>query len=129
MNTNASAKAIISVLLVDDSAAMREMVWFTLKTAGFDVFQATDGVEALAFAKSNAPVSLVITDINMPNMDGLTLIRELRALQSYRFVPILTLTTEESTEKKQLGKAAGATGWIVKPFDPEILLQTIGRVL
>jgi two-component system chemotaxis response regulator CheY len=127
MSVNSKTK--ISVLLVDDSAAMREMVWFTLKTAGFEVFQATDGAEALSFAKNNAPVSLVITDINMPNMDGLTLIRELRGLQAYRFVPILTLTTEESMEKKQLGKAAGATGWIVKPFDPEILLQTIGRVL
>jgi len=124
-----SSNAKVRVLLVDDSAAMREMVTFTLKGAGYEVFQATDGVEALAFVNGNPVVNLVITDINMPNMDGLTLIRELRALPAYRFVPVLTLTTEDSADKKQLGKAAGATGWIVKPFDPDILLQTVRRVL
>lgn len=116
------------MLLVDDSASMREMVSFTLKGAGYDVFKATDGVEALDFAKDN-DVDLVITDINMPNMDGFTLIKELRKLPSYKFTPILTLTTEDSSEKKQLGKVAGATGWIVKPFDPDNLLQTVKRVL
>ena len=124
-----SSNAKVRVLLVDDSAAMREMVTFTLKGAGYDVFQATDGVEALAFVNGNPVVNLVITDINMPNMDGLTLIRELRGLPAYRFIPILTLTTEDSADKKQLGKAAGSTGWIVKPFDPDILLQTVRRVL
>ncbi|OGT79200.1 MAG: Fis family transcriptional regulator [Gammaproteobacteria bacterium RIFCSPLOWO2_02_FULL_61_13] len=124
-----SSTAKVRVLLVDDSAAMREMVAFTLKGASYEVFQATDGVEALAFVNGNPVVNLVITDINMPNMDGLTLIRELRGLPAYRFVPILTLTTEDSADKKQLGKAAGATGWIVKPFDPDILLQTVRRVL
>ncbi len=123
------SNAKVRVLLVDDSAAMREMVAFTLKGAGYEVFQATDGVEAVAFVNANPVVNLVITDINMPNMDGLTLIRELRGLPAYRFVPILTLTTEDSADKKQLGKAAGATGWIVKPFDPDILLQTVRRVL
>ncbi len=124
-----SSNAKVRVLLVDDSAAMREMVAFTLKGAGYEVFQATDGVEALAFVNGNPVVNLVITDINMPNMDGLTLIRELRGLPAYRFIPILTLTTEDSADKKQLGRAAGATGWIVKPFDPDILLQTVRRVL
>ncbi len=118
----------IKMLLVDDSASMREMVSFTLKGAGYEVFKATDGVEALDFAKAN-DVDLVITDINMPNMDGFTLIKELRKLPSYKFTPILTLTTEDSSEKKQLGKVAGATGWIVKPFDPDNLLQTVKRVL
>jgi len=124
-----SSNAKVRVLLVDDSAAMREMVAFTLKGAGYEVLQATDGVEALAFVNGNPVVNLVITDINMPNMDGLTLIRELRGLPAYKFIPILTLTTEDSADKKQQGKAAGATGWIVKPFDPDILLQTVRRVL
>ena len=107
---------------------MREMVSFTLKGAGYEVFKATDGVEALDFARANT-VDLVITDINMPNMDGFTLIKELRKLSSYKFTPILTLTTEDSSEKKHMGKIAGATGWIVKPFDPDNLLQTVRRVL
>ncbi len=116
------------MLLADDSTSMREMVSFTLKGAGYEVFNATDGVEALAFARAN-DVDLVITDINMPNMDGFTLIKELRKLPSYKFTPILTLTTEDSSEKKNMGKVAGATGWIVKPFDPDSLLQTVRRVL
>jgi len=113
---------------VDDSVSMREMVGFTLKGAGYAVSQAEDGVDALKFAQGNT-VDLVITDINMPNMDGITLIKELRALPAYKFIPILTLTTENSAEKKQLGKIAGATGWIVKPFDPEHLLSTVKRVV
>jgi len=116
------------ILLVDDSVSMREMVGFTLKGAGYAVSQAEDGVDALKFAQGNT-VDLVITDINMPNMDGITLIKELRALPAYKFIPILTLTTENSAEKKQLGKIAGATGWIVKPFDPEHLLSTVKRVV
>ena len=116
------------ILLVDDSVSMREMVGYTLKGASYEVTQAEDGVEALKFAQGNT-VELVITDINMPNMDGITLIKELRALPAYKFIPILTLTTENSAEKKQMGKIAGATGWIVKPFDPEHLLATVKRVL
>lgn len=128
MESGAADKKKIKILLVDDSASMREMVSFTLKSGGYEVSQATDGVEALAFARAHQ-VNLVITDINMPNMDGFTLIRELRKLAGYKFVPILTLTTEDSADKKQQGQQAGATGWIVKPFDPEHLLQTVKRVL
>ncbi len=117
-----------SILAVDDSASMRQMVAFTLKGAGYDVTEAADGVEALSAAKTNK-FSLVITDINMPNMDGISLTKELRTLPDYKFIPILTLTTESTPEKKQEGKAAGATGWIVKPFDPEQLLATIKKVL
>lgn len=117
-----------SILVVDDSASIREMVSFTLKSAGYEVVTASDGVEALEFAQGKA-VKLVVTDINMPNMDGITLIKELRKLDSYQFVPILTLTTESGDDKKRQGKEAGATGWIVKPFDPDSLLKTIRKVM
>ncbi|HPE81365.1 MAG: response regulator [Sedimenticolaceae bacterium] len=117
-----------SILAVDDSASMRQMVSFTLKGAGYDVVEAADGVEALKIARTRS-VNLVITDVNMPNMDGISLIRELRALPSYKFTPLLMLTTESSADKKQQGKSAGATGWIVKPFNPEQLLNTVKKVL
>jgi two-component system chemotaxis response regulator CheY len=117
-----------SILLVDDSASMREMVSFTLREAGHDVSEAEDGVLALDFA-NNGAVNLVITDVNMPNMDGITLTAELRKLPDYKFIPILILTTETGTVKKEQGKVAGATGWIEKPFDPDNLLTTVNRVL
>ncbi len=117
------------ILAVDDSASMRQMVSFTLKGAGHDVYEASDGVEALKMANSQSGVDLVISDINMPNMDGISLIKELRALPDYKFTPILMLTTESGSDKKSEGKAAGATGWIVKPFNPDQLLATIGKVI
>lgn len=116
------------ILVVDDSASMRQMVEFTLKEAGHQVMVAEDGQVALSLAR-DAPADLVITDVNMPNMDGITLIKELRMLPAYKFTPILTLTTESTTEKKMEGKGAGATGWIVKPFNPEKLLATVNKVL
>ena len=116
------------ILAVDDSASMRQMVAFTLKSAGFDVTDASDGVEALQIAKGQS-FDVVITDVNMPNMDGITLCRELRALPSFKFTPILMLTTESSAEKKQAGRGAGATGWIVKPFNPDQLLATVNKVI
>jgi len=116
------------ILTVDDSASMRQMVRFTLQGAGYEVVQAVDGVEALEYAKSNT-AALVITDVNMPRMDGLTLVRELRNLPNYKFVPLLVLTTESSPDVKTLGRQAGATGWIVKPFTPEQLLATVTRVM
>lgn len=117
------------ILAVDDSASMRQMVSFTLKGAGHDVCEACDGVEALKTAHSNNDFDLVISDINMPNMDGISLIKELRTITSYKFTPILMLTTESGGDKKSEGKAAGATGWIVKPFNPDQLLATIEKVL
>jgi two-component system, chemotaxis family, chemotaxis protein CheY len=117
------------ILAVDDSPAMRQMVSVTLRSAGHDVTEAVDGVAALNIAQKQPPMDLVITDVNMPNMDGITLVRELRQLSHYRGVPLLVLTTEASTQKKQEGKAAGATGWIVKPFNPERLLATVARVV
>ena len=117
-----------TILAVDDSASMRQMVAFTLKGAGHDVVEAADGVDALSKAKTRK-FDLVISDVNMPNMDGITLIRELRSLPAFRFTPILMLTTENTADKKQEGKSAGATGWIVKPFNPDQLLATIRKVL
>ena len=117
-----------TIMSVDDSASMRQMVTFTLKGAGYDVVEADDGVKALDVARSKK-VDLVVTDINMSNMDGITLIRQLRSLPSYQFTPILMLTTESGDGKKQEGKAAGATGWLVKPFNPDQLLATIKKVL
>lgn len=117
-----------TIMAVDDSASMRRMVAFTLKGAGHEVIEAEDGVEAFSAAK-NQKVDLVVTDVNMPNMDGITLVKELRTLPTYRFTPILVLTTESSDAKKQEGRVAGATGWIVKPFSPDQLIATIRKVL
>jgi two-component system chemotaxis response regulator CheY len=114
-------------LTVDDSKTMREMVSFTLKNAGFEVIEAEDGKIALDVL-GNQPVDLIITDINMPNMDGIALIKALRAKDAYKFTPILTLTTESDASKKNEGKEAGATGWIVKPFNPEKLIQVVNKV-
>ena len=107
---------------------MRNMIAFTLKATGHEVLQAPDGVEALKVLKSR-PVQLIITDVNMPNMDGITLIRHLRSLPGYQSTPVLLLTTESAPEKKAAGKAAGATGWIVKPFQQEQLLAVVAKVL
>jgi two-component system, chemotaxis family, chemotaxis protein CheY len=117
-----------TILTVDDSASMRQMVLVILQGAGYEVVQACDGVEALELARQSA-ADLVLTDVHMPRMDGITLVRELRTLMNYKFVPMLILTTESSQEKKTDGKRAGATGWIVKPFNPPQLLATVARVL
>jgi len=117
-----------SILAVDDSASMRQMVSFTLKGAGYNVIEAADGQEAFDKAKGQA-IDLVLTDQNMPRMDGITLVKNLRALPSYARTPMLILTTESSDEMKVKGKAAGATGWLVKPFDPNKLLEVIKKVI
>lgn len=117
-----------TVLTVDDSASIRQMVAFTLKGAGYDVVEASDGQEGLDKAKGKS-VNLVLTDQNMPRMDGLTLIRSLRTMPQYAGVPILMLTTESGDVMKSQGKAAGATGWLVKPFDPAKLLEVVKKVI
>jgi two-component system chemotaxis response regulator CheY len=117
-----------TVLTVDDSTSIRQMVSFTLKSAGYEVVEAVDGADGLSKAKSK-PFSLVLTDQNMPKMDGLSLIRERRGLSGYRSVPILMLTTESSDSMKQQGRAAGATGWLVKPFDPQKLIEVVKKVI
>ena len=116
------------ILTVDDSPSMLKMVTVTLTGAGHSVATAADGCEALAVARSET-FDLVVTDVNMPNMDGITLVRELRALPPYRYVPLLILTTEGTAERKDQGRKAGATGWLVKPFNPEKLLAVIAKVL
>jgi len=117
-----------SILAVDDSASIRQMVSFTLKSAGYEVVEAVDGQDALAKAKAKT-MDLVLTDQNMPRMDGLTLVSSLRSLPGYRSVPILILTTESGDAMKSQGRAAGATGWLVKPFDPQRLLEVVKKVL
>ncbi|MCP3851014.1 MAG: response regulator [Gammaproteobacteria bacterium] len=117
-----------TILAVDDSTSMRQMVSFTLKGAGYDVTEAVDGQQALDIAKTRG-FDMVLSDVNMPIMDGIELIKNLRSLPNFKFTPILMLTTEAGTEKKMEGKRAGATGWIVKPFNPEKLLSTVNRVL
>lgn len=115
------------VLIVDDSKTMRDMVSFTLRSAGFDVSEAEDGVKALAVLRASS-FDLTITDLNMPNMDGVTLIRNVRADPRYRSLPILMLTTESDPAKKADGRNAGATGWIVKPFAPDKLVEVVRKV-
>jgi two-component system chemotaxis response regulator CheY len=116
------------ILIVDDAVSMRQMVSFTLKQGGYAVIEAEHGQDALNKLQGN-PVDLVITDLNMPVMDGITLIQNVRKMPSMKSKPILMLTTEGLASKKEQGKAAGATGWIVKPFDPDKLLQTLAKVL
>lgn len=116
------------ILAVDDSGSLRQMVVFSLKAAGYQVVEAVDGQDGLDKAKAGA-YDLILTDQNMPRMDGLTLIRSLRSLPSYQSVPILMLTTEASAEMKAKGRAAGANGWLVKPFDPQRLVEVVKKVI
>jgi two-component system chemotaxis response regulator CheY len=117
-----------TIMTADDSPSMRQMISFTLRGAGFDVVEAVDGQDALT-KLTGAPVSMLITDLNMPNIDGIELIRQVRALPQYKYVPIIMLTTESQDEKKQAGKAAGASGWIVKPFRAEQLVTVAKKFL
>ena len=117
-----------TILAVDASPSIRNMVAFTLKSAGYDVVEAVDGQDGLDKAKAKK-VSLILTDQNMPRMDGLTLVKNLRAMPDYKSAPILILTTESSDDMKAKGRAAGATGWLVKPFDPPKLLEVVKKVI
>ena len=117
-----------AILAVDDSSSLRQMVAFTLKSSGFDVIEAIDGQDAIE-KLGDRRVDLVLTDQNMPRMDGITLVKHLRSLPQFKTTPILILTTESSDEMKQAGRAAGAAGWLVKPFDPRKLVDVIRKVL
>lgn len=118
-----------TVLVVDDSPTMRQMVAFTLTSAGYQVVEAGNGKEAVGKVNGGAKPDLVVTDLNMPEMDGITLIKEIRKMPALKFTPILMLTTEASDDKKKAGQAAGATGWIVKPFNPEQMMAVVKKVL
>ena len=116
------------ILVVDDSTTMRQMVSFTLVDAGHDVVEAEDGNKALSAARGKK-FDLVITDVNMPGMNGIDLVKCLRDIPEFKFTPILVLTTESAQDIKSRGRDAGATGWLVKPFSPEVLLATLKKVL
>jgi two-component system chemotaxis response regulator CheY len=118
-----------TALVVDDSPTMRQMVAFTLTNAGFKVVEAEDGKDAVNKVAAGPKMDIVVTDLNMPEMDGISLIKELRKMAAFKFTPILMLTTESAADKKQAGKEAGATGWIVKPFNPELMLKIIAKLL
>ena len=115
------------VMAVDDSATVRQVLQMTLEGAGYEVIEAVDGKDALA-KLGKTPVDMMVTDLNMPNMDGIELIKNVRLSPGNRFMPIIMLTTESQPEKKQEGKAAGASGWIVKPFKPEQLLAVVRMI-
>lgn len=117
-----------TIMTVDDSASVRQMVSFTLRKAGYDVVEATDGKDGLDKA-GQKKMDLIITDLNMPNMDGIQMIGSLRKVATYSFTPILMLTTESQPEKKDAGRKAGATGWIVKPFNQDQLLAAIQKLM
>jgi two-component system chemotaxis response regulator CheY len=122
-----SSRGTLRILTIDDSKTMRDMLMLTLADAGFDVIQAVDGKEGVDLLERET-VDVVITDINMPRMDGYEVVRQLRARPEHKTTPILVLTTESETEKKNIAREAGATGWLVKPFDPERLVATVRKV-
>jgi two-component system chemotaxis response regulator CheY len=117
-----------TILVVDDSSSMRQVVGMALKQAGHEVIEACDGKDALT-KLAGQRIHLVISDVNMPNMDGITFVREMKKNAAYRFVPVIMLTTEGSDEKKKAGQDAGAKAWVVKPFQPQQLLAAVAKLL
>ena len=115
-------------MIVDDSASIRKVVRLTLESQGFEVLDAADGVEALK-KLNGVKINLLITDVNMPNMDGITLVQEAKKIPAYKFTPMMMLTTEAGDEKKMQGRAAGAKAWLVKPFQPPILLSAVSKLI
>ncbi len=116
------------IMVVDDSASLRQVVGIALKGAGYDVLEACDGKDALA-KLTGQKINLIISDVNMPNMDGITLVKEIKQLAQYKFTPIMMLTTESQDTKKQEGKSAGAKAWVVKPFQPPVLLDAVSKLV
>ena len=117
-----------TILIVDDSSSMRQVVSMALKGGGYDVIEACDGKDALT-KLGGQKIHLVISDVNMPNMDGITFVQELKKIAAYKFMPVIMLTTEGSDEKKKAGQAAGAKAWVVKPFQPQQLLAVVTKLL
>ena len=116
------------IMIVDDSASLRQVVGIALKGAGYDVIEASDGKDALS-KLTGQKVNLIVSDVNMPNMDGITMVQEIKKLPQYKFTPIMMLTTESEPEKKAAGKAAGAKAWLVKPFQPPTLLDAVSKLV
>jgi len=117
-----------SILIVDDAASMRGLVAMTLRNAGYEVIEASDGRDALNKLKS-CRVNLIVTDLNMPNMDGITFIKTVKSMPTYKLIPIIMLTTESQEEKKLEGQKAGAKAWIVKPFKPDTLVNVVKKII
>jgi len=117
-----------NVLIVDDSASLRQVVNIALKGAGYNVIEACDGKDALS-KLNGEKIHLIISDVNMPNMDGITFVKEAKKLPNYKFTPIIMLTTESQEEKKKEGQAAGAKAWIVKPFQPAQMLSAVSKLI
>ncbi len=116
------------ILVVDDSASIRQVVSITLKEAGYDTLEASDGKDALSKLKGQR-VHLMISDVNMPNMDGITFVKEVKLRSEYRFTPVIMLTTESAEEKKRQGQEAGAKAWVVKPFQPQQMLAAVNKLV
>lgn len=116
-----------TIMVVDDSASLRQVVSIALKGAGYDVIEGCDGKDAIA-KMSGKKINLIISDVNMPNMDGITMVREVKKLPDHRFTPIIMLTTESQEDKKREGQAAGAKAWVVKPFKPDQILQAVAKL-
>lgn len=117
-----------TIMIVDDSASLRQVVSIALKGAGYDVVEACDGKDALSKLNGDK-INLIISDVNMPNMDGITFVKEAKKLASYKFTPIIMLTTESQEGKKAEGQAAGAKAWVVKPFKPEQMLNAVSKLV
>ncbi|MBN4079275.1 response regulator [Beggiatoa alba] len=117
-----------TILIVDDSSSVRSVVGIALKGAGYDVIEACDGKDALS-KMTGQKIHLIVSDVNMPNMDGITFVRELKKLPAYKFTPVCMLTTEAEKSKMQEGKAAGAKAWIIKPFQPPKLLDVVSKLV
>ncbi|MFA7240681.1 MAG: response regulator [Sulfuricellaceae bacterium] len=118
-----------TIMIVDDSASLRQIVCIALKGAGYEVLEACDGKDALSKLDANSKVNLIICDVNMPNMDGITFVKHAKAMPNLKFTPIVMLTTEVLETKKQEGQAAGAKAWIVKPFQPVQLLEAVAKLV
>lgn len=117
-----------TILIVDDSASVRQVIGIALRGAGYDVLEGRDGMDALT-RLDGRKIHLIISDVNMPNMDGITFVKQVKALPNYRFTPVIMLTTESAEEKKREGQAAGAKAWVVKPFKPEVLLGAVQKLI
>ncbi|KQW91681.1 two-component system response regulator [Massilia sp. Root418] len=117
-----------TIMVIDDSASLRQVVGIALKGAGYDVIEARDGMDALS-KLTGQKVNLVVCDVNMPNMDGITFVKEIKQLPNYKFTPVIMLTTESQEAKKREGQAAGAKAWVVKPFKPEVLLGAVQKLV